>query len=405
MYNLNDIQAKFFSKKQITFRSSLNSNTSVLDSDLTGVSRSGRYFNTGVNPLINLENIEAFLPLLSDYSISAYNAGSTYSNYNSTFSLNDVVLENSKYYISVADSNTGNSVSDAAYWEETTLMSLILKDKIRSSIEVVLSELITPNFIEDNVYMYRIGDTTDDVIENTSKLVGYRINPISSDHLLFLINQISLDFNSDEAITFYLYNQNSLVSSFELSAKAKYFEWKDLDSELSIESNKGAYYLCYDQSELTGQAIGDNTNFYFQMFDYANITPFEIDSVSDLDDFDESYLVYDKNYGINLNFTISYSMTNFINQHMVQFCECIQRQFEYDMLNLFLNNPDVQIGSRERNVNYETVTYELKSFEGDTVINKLKKAYKLMRSTLTKLGYKDSAFVSNEDDNFSIGSI
>ena len=405
MYKLNDIQAKFFSKKHITFRSSLNSNTSILDSDLTGVSKSGRYFNTGVNPLINLENIEAFLPLLSDYSISAYESGSTYSNYNSTFSLTDVVLENSKYYISVAESNTGNLVTDTAFWKETTLMSLILKDKIRSSIEVVLSELITPNFIEDNVYMYRIADTTDDVIENTSKLVGYRINPISSDHLLFIINQISLDFNSDETITFYLYNQNNLVTSFELSATANYFEWQDLTNELNIESNKGAYYLCYDQSELAGEALGNNTNFYFNMFDYANITPFEIDSVSDLSNFDESFLVYDKNYGINLNFTISYSMTNFINQHMSQFCECIQRQFEYDILNMFLNNPDVQIGSRERNVNYEVINYELKSYEGETVINKLKRAYKRMSATITKLGYKDNSFIPNEDDNFSIGSI
>ena len=405
MYNLNDIQEKFFSKKQITFRSSLNSESEVLDSDLTGISKSGRYFNSGVNSMINLENLSSLFPLLSEYNISAYDSGTTYSNYNTTFSLNDVVLESSKYYISVANSNTNNLVSDSDYWKETTLLSLILKDKIRSSIEVVLSELITPNFIEDNVYMYRIANTTTDIIENTDKLVGYRINPLSSDHLLFILNQVSLLFDSDETITFYLYNQNTLITSFDLSATANYLEWQDLATELNIESNRGAYYLFYDQKALNGQAIGDDTIFYFNMFNYANITPFEIDSVSDLSVFDESFLTYNKNYGINLNFTISYSMTNFINQHMSQLCECIHRQFEYDILELFLNNPDARISGRVRNVNDEILRYELKSFEGDTVINKLKKAYKRMKSTIDKLGYKDSSFVENIDDNFSLGSI
>jgi hypothetical protein len=49
--------------------------------------------------------------------------------------------------------------------------------------------------------------------------------------------------------------------------------------------------------------------------------------------------------------------------------------------------------------------FELKSYEGDTVIKKLQSAYKRMRATLQKLGYKDNAFAANEEDNFTIGSI
>lgn len=403
MYNLNDIQSKFFTDKLITFKDSLNSGTSVLDSDLTGVSKSNRYFNVGVNPVISIENIEAFLPLLSGYTIAAYVAGTTYKNYNTTFSLTDVVSESSKLYISIVSGNVGNAVSDTAFWKETTLMSLILKDKIRGSIEVVISDMIVPNFIEDSVYMFRIGDS-DDLIENTSKLVGYRINPISSDHLLFIINQIGLHFEKIETIPFKLYNQNKLISEFSLSSIANLFEWKDI-TQIEITSNTGAWYLFYDQDELSGRAIGNNTIFTNYMYQYANVTPFEIDSISDLTDFDESDLVYNKNYGLNLNFSISYEMTDFIKQHMLQFAECFQRQFEFDMLSLFCYNPDAQSELRERNIDPDKLIFELKSFEGETVIIKLKRSFKSLRATLNKLGCRDSAFKKNQDDNFSIGSI
>lgn len=404
MYDINAIQSKFFTDKLLTFKSSLNSLSPVLDSDLTGISKSNKYFNVGVHSYITLENITAFLPKLSEYVIAAYASGTTYDNYNNTFSLGDVVTDSSKYYISVATANVGNAVSDTTYWKETTLESLILKDKIRSSVEIALSELITPNFIEDNVYMYRIGDATDDLIENTSKLVGYRINPLSSDHLLFLINQIGLYFESDETIEFKLYNQNKLISTFSASATSDLFEWVDI-AELEISSNTGAWYLFYDQSTLTGRAIGNNTVFHTCMNKYANITPFEMDSISDLPNIDESNFVYDKNYGLNLNFTISYDLTNFIKQHLMQFAEVFQRQFEYEMLSLFHYNPDAQSCLEERNVNIRELIPELKTFEGDTVIKKLKSSYKRMRATLKRLGYKDHALKANEEDNFDIMSI
>lgn len=404
MYDLSDIQAKFFTDKLITFKSSLNNSTSVLDSDLTGVSKSNRYFNSGVNPVINLENIEAMLPVLSEYTIAAYAAGTTYGNYNLDFSLDNVVLESSKYYISIAVANTDNAVSETAFWKETTLLSLILKDKIRSSIETVITDMIVPNFIEDSVFMYRIADTTDDLIENTGKLVGYRINPISSDHLLFIINQIGLDFESSETIEFKLYNQNQLKSTFSIDSTAKFFEWNDI-TQLEITSNTGAWYLLYDQDQLTGRAIGDNTIFYNCMYQYANITPFEIDDISDISDISESDLVYNKTYGINLNFSISYDMTNFVKQHMLQFAECFQKQFEYDIINIFAYNANISSNRPERVLNTDRMFLEVKSFDGDTVVKNLFSAKKRLRNTLAKLGYKDSAFSVNEDDNFQLGSI
>jgi hypothetical protein len=317
------------------------------------------------------------------------------------------VISGSKYYISIAASNIGHTpASSATYWKETTLLSLILKDKIRSSIEIVLSNLLVPNFIEENRYMYRVANTVDDLIENTDKLVGYRIFPTTSDHLLFLINQIGLHFEENETITMYLYNQNTLVSSFDVSATSNYFEWVDITA-LEINSNSGAWFLFYDQKELEGRAIGNNTVFYNYISTWANITPFEMASLTDLPNITSSNLVYDKNYGLNLNFSISYDLTNFVKQHLTQFAECFQRQFEYDILNMFMYNAENQSNRTERNVlfNKTDLGFELKSFEGDTVIKKLASAMKRMKATIEKLGYKDSSFAENEKDAYTISSI
>jgi len=141
------------------------------------------------------------------------------------------------------------------------------------------------------------------------------------------------------------------------------------------------------------------------MFNYANVSPFEMDSISDLPNIDNSNITLSKNYGLNLNFSISYDMTSFIKQHMLQFAECFQRQFEFDILGMFVYNPDAVSSLRERNLDYERLVLELKSFDFDTVVRKLSNAKKRLKATLSKLGYKDNAFVANEEDNFTIGSI
>jgi hypothetical protein len=90
---------------------------------------------------------------------------------------------------------------------------------------------------------------------------------------------------------------------------------------------------------------------------------------------------------------------------MLQFAESFQRQFEYDTISLFAYNPDIQSLDRERNLDSDKLFLEIKSFDGDTVVKKLSSAKKRLRNTLAKLGYKDSAFSMNEDDNFQLGSI
>lgn len=90
---------------------------------------------------------------------------------------------------------------------------------------------------------------------------------------------------------------------------------------------------------------------------------------------------------------------------MLQFTECFQRQFEYDIASMLYYNPYSQSELRQRNINSKELIMELKSYEGDTIIRRLSSSYKRLKATLNKLGYKDNAFTENEDDNFTIGSI
>lgn len=407
MYSLSNIQSNFFTNKLITFKNSLNSDTPVLSSDLTGQSKSKRYFNVGTHGLISLENIDKLLPLTDDFTITAYAAGTTYTNFDTDFKLSNVVSASDKYYISIANANQGNAVSETAWWKETTLLSLLLKDKIRGAIENVISDIVQPNFIESNEYLYRVADLTDDVITTpaTGKWVGYRIFPVSSEHLLFIINQVALQFTDTETdLTFKLYNQNTEISTFDLTATGGRFQWQDI-TQLELTSNSGAWYLFYDQNDLTGDAIGDDCLFTNYFYEYAHITPFECAVGTDLNTIDTDDFVTDKNFGINLNFSISYDLTDFLKQHETMFAEAYQLQFVYNMLDLFVNNPDARSNLNQRNIDIDNTLYELKNYDGHTIIRRLRSAQKQLRASFQKLSYKDSAFETNDEDDYLVGTI
>jgi len=405
MIVLSSVQSNFFTNKLITFKSSLDSDVSVLDSDLTGQSKSKRYFNVGTHALITLKNIEEMLPIVGDFTIAAYAAGTTYTNYNADFKLTNIVSNSNKYYISIADANTGNAVSETAWWKEITLLSLLLKDIIRGAIENVISEIVQPDFIEDNTFLYRLGDLTDDTITSTGKWVGYRIFPTSSDHLLFILNQIGLHFVEDETITFYLYNQNTEIETFDLSVTGGYFQWQDLEAQYEMSSRLGAWYLFYSQVGLTGAAIGDNSIFDNCFYKYAHITPFECAVDTDLNTIDEDDLVYTKNFGLNLNFTISYDLTDFLKQHEMMFAQCYQLQLVRNLLDVFKNNPEVRSNLNQRNVDLDNLAYELTSYDGDTVVRKLRDSYSKLNASFKKLSCKDPAFEENEENEFDEGTV
>ena len=150
-YDLQTVQSAFLSLIKFKRDYTYTDLSGDLDSDLLGVSDSGKYFNSGVNPLITLKNIYALMPDLSDMSIAAYSNGIIYG-------IDDCVVSESNYYRSKVTANLNNAVDDANYWAATTRESIWIRQKINGVFETVLGKSLLANKLFEHIRLYKNAD-------------------------------------------------------------------------------------------------------------------------------------------------------------------------------------------------------------------------------------------------------
>lgn len=345
--------------------------TSVLDTELVGVSTSGKYYNSGVNPLITVKNLLAYMPPIDEWSVSAWSGATTYS-------IGDLVTSTSKYYVSLQNSNLNHAVSSATWWKETTLQSVWIKNKLNGVFETVLSKSILANKLFDHCKLYTIADDSDE-ITNSGNYVGFEIRPKSSEHLRVILNRIAGQFSGAENLTLYLYNQNTLVTSFNITTVAKELSFTDI-TDISI-SGEGRWFLFYNQDGLTGEAY----NYPITGTKYVDILSFEIPNTTT--DFVNTVVSYGtNNYGLGLDFSVFADLTPFILANKQMFAECIQFQWQYEVLNMFLFNPDVMINNNQRNIDRnvirENLLIELRGDQRHSLSSQMDRAYKTLVKSL-----------------------
>ena len=422
MINYKEISSSFIKSKLVTFNSTRNNNGIVIDSLLTGSSKSGRYFNAGTTSLLrNLDNIYSVAPYFEDYTYDAYGVGTTYLE-------DDVVVDSEIIYQSLVSANTGNALSDTTFWRVTNSFSLWLKEQIQSSVEIVLSEVLKPNPIITNDSIYRKGSISDDLVPNDGKLVGYIFKLLNSEYLQATIDSLGLQFKGTvaEAIDFYLYNQNELIQTITITPTSidGNLVWYDIsETPIVIDGSKaGNWYLCYNQTDLTTiDAVGDNTVFPNAFNEYNNslidyqldnafdVLPFEAVIGSNLNDINDSNFKFTTTFGMNFKITIESNLNYFAKTNINAFAKCVQLQTAYTLLENALGNVNAKSNRFERNqtvfFDEKMLSYELKSFEGDTLIKRLKSAYKELKGSIEGLAKFDIGLQKYYEDNYDIGSV
>lgn len=420
MTNYKDIATSFINSKLVTFNNPSNNNGVIVDSLLSGASKSGRYFNTGTSSLLrNLSNLESVAPYFTDYTYDTYDSLETYS-------IDKVVTDGTDIYQSLVNSNLGNNLNDTNFWRLTDSFSLWLKEQILSSTEIVLSEVLTPNPIITNDSIYKKGSVLNDLVPNNGKLVGYIFKLLNSEYLQATIDNIGLQFKgtASEEVTFYLYNQNELIQTFAITPTNidGGLVWYDISSNpIIIDGSKaGNWYLCYNQTDLTTiDAVGENTIFpqayyYDGLSDYQldnafDVLPFETEIGSNLNEIDDNNFRYTTTFGLNFRITIESNLNYFAKTNINAFAKCVQLQSAYTFLENALGNVNARSNRLERNqtvfFDEKMLSYELKSYEGDTLVLKLKKAYKELKSSIENLAKFDIALQEYYDDNYDITSV
>ena len=359
-----------------------------LDSDLVGGSTSGLSYNVGVNPLITLRNIYAFMPTATEMGVNAWSASVTYDK-------DEAVYTGSVYYRSLVDGNINHIVNLSTYWAVTTLQSIWMRQKLKGLHQIVLSKALLADKLFDSVKMYNIG-TSSSLITNTSKYVGFEIRPKGSEHLLIALNRIACQLTTSQSLTLKLYNQNTFVADIVLSSTENELVFTDITDQLM--SGEGRWFLFYNQDDLTGQAY---SSYIEQGSKYCDLLSFEIPNTTT--DFINTIDTYSNQcYGLGLDFSIYADLTQFIKSNIQSFAEVLHLEWQYQILEMFIMNPDVQFSGIERSMidekKREIIYAELHNTEKgvDSLVKRRFYAYKKLIKSLESKGDKALSGQNNQ---------
>lgn len=382
-------------------------NTSDLKiSDALTVSESGLYFQQ-IHPLLTLQNMACIAPDFKNTVYGEYASDAKYDRGN-------IVKYNNRLYKALQNSQNKQPDLESEYWTETNPFSEWLEGKTKASIQKAITRFCNEkaaqetykNLCENRTLFDGTGRIVD-TIKNKKNLVGFEIIPIRAKGVTTKINKICLQFTEPGEYTLYLMHSSmdAPVKIIKLNKIRKNSaEWFTLnDVYLSYQSADndagGSWYLCYFQSELPegSQAIRKNKDWskspcgscsrnellawqawskYIEIHPFyvneelVNAVSFNEDSNDDfykqsikLWDIDNNQYIYDTNYGINLEITVSCDITDFIIEQRALFQDIIAKQVAVDMLREFAYNANVRTNRHSINASRLDILYEV---DGDS---------------------------------------
>lgn len=254
----------------VGWQPSLNPCTSSISPEVAGSSE-GLYYSDA-HPLLTIENLEAIAPNFEAYAYPVWDVASTYNT-------GDIVKYNDVFYISLTDSNTGNTPdSDPINWEEKRFFSDWLEDKTQAYILQFVNAIFAKKAINkevkslfDDRYIFTGSGRMTDLIVKQGRFVGFEIKPMPQEDIKATINKLGFQFSQlQSGLNIYIYHTSQVEPIFVepiTTTKAFSFEWVALSQKLDLffasdsYDTGGCFYLGYYEDDLSGQAIKKNYNF------------------------------------------------------------------------------------------------------------------------------------------------
>ncbi|MEN8122207.1 MAG: hypothetical protein ABFS35_17810 [Bacteroidota bacterium] len=342
----------------------------LLDTQLKS-STSGLYLNSGVHPSITIDNLLNFLPIIN-VTTKAWDSTKTYGEY--VRDKADLVTYNNKLYQSIKSANLNqNPTTETAYWLETNLSSLRLKNLIQQVKDKVYSDLNLTVRLINNQALYEIGDK---VKALPNDYAAWVFEPKGSDYTSFRINQISFQKESTTPVNLYVINQGVLIDTLTITPSNGIFEFKDLEYTFS---GKGKWIFAIDSTDVlvSGKSIDSLKYDGFVVYTATGIgaTP---------ESADYSYGTMGNGLGFNITTYLDSSL--YISNNVNEFSNFIRATFEYVVFQMFLHNPN-----NMSNLNVliqmekDIVLQELKNIQANTVAKRYedekRKAIKQLQKT------------------------
>lgn len=343
-YNIVDIQNSLFDL--VSFRNTMDTDEYTLDSNIFGTPESGQYYNDSF-ALLELDNLKYLSPFQEGWNYEVYSSSTVYNE-------NDIVKstsDNSVYYISLVDSNQGNSLTDTNYWARKYPFSEWLEKKIKNNVinplfnEVFLKKKLNQvsKSLLTNLNLFKGVSNINKTVVKAGRFVNMKFQLASYKNVKLIIDKIGLQFTEAESFNLYVYHSSQYepirTIPVTYSKANRSSEWFTLDQEIELEFDSndydsgGYFYIGYYENDINGSAIrfdynyggactscGSNASIWREHYDqYSKFMIVEPSMVlngnlngTNLWDIDHDNAVSNQNWGLNFSFRIVCDVTNFI---------------------------------------------------------------------------------------------
>lgn len=402
----------------VGWRQSISGENIDISENLTE-SESGLFFQDA-HPLLTLQNLSCVAPDFKNFDYVEHTIEEEYKKYT-------IVTYNSIYYKAIQDVPKDIEIDNKDYWVQTNPFSEWLEYKTKASISKAILRYVNDKLnkgtykqLFENRTLFDGTGRICDTVKNRKNLVGFEIVPIRSKGVTTKINKIGLQFTEPgeyEIFIFHSSNENPIYTFKFTKIKKNTLEWfkPEKDIYLPYESDEndagGSWFICYFQSDLpeNSQAIRKERDWSkgpcnscsrreFEAWQtwskYLEVHPFyvneelipfeeveeeqEDNTIEDVEteeqeptfikkiqlwDIEKNQYIYDTNFGINLDLTVSCDITDFIIEQKALFADIISKQLAVDMLREFAFNANVRTNRHSINASRLDILYEI---DGDS---------------------------------------
>jgi hypothetical protein len=371
----------------LTFAEDFTS-TVDLDSQLIGTPESGLYWNRGVHPILTVEGLLSYLPIIS-FTFPDWVAETTYNEFNTSRKKSDIVTKSSIIYQSLQDSNVGNDpASSPLFWLATNEESLRIKSFIWTVEDNFTSALTLDRKLIENQYIYNVGETVQTLSNDFS---GWAFEPRGSDYVKIRINQIALQADTDVQQSLFVINQGRLIDTLTLNPDDGILSFEDVGYTIS---GKGRFlFVINSQDVLSENAYNDPLKF----------DGFVCYPVTGIGATAEGATYSDSSIGNGLNFNVSVYLDSdlYITNNKIDLAKFLQVQMELDFVRTIIHNANFRSNREERILKGGQLAQQLLSTESlnldlNTIarkyMNEKKIAVEAINKTFDKFLKKKNSF-------------
>lgn len=371
----------------LTFAEDFTS-TIDLDSQLIGTPESGLYWNRGVHPILTVEGLLSYLPIIS-FTFPVWVAGTTYNEFNTSRKKSDIVTKDSVIYQSLQDSNVGNDpATETAFWLVTNEESLRIKSFIWTVEDNFTGALTLDRKLIENQYIYNVGETVQALSNDFS---GWAFEPKGSDYVKIRINQIALQADTDVQQSLFVINQGRLITTLTLNPDNGVLSFEDVGYTIS---GKGRFlFVINSQDVLSENAFNDPLR-------YDGFVCYPVTGIGATA---QGATYSDSSIGNGLNFNVSAYLDSdlYITNNKIDLAKFLQVQMELDFVRTIIHNTNFRSNREERILKSGQLAQQLLSTESlnldlNTIarkyMNEKKIAVEAVNKTFDKFLKKKNSF-------------